>query len=53
MTTFVPSLLDRFSSFLQVTRTSIKAWTSLNFGKILSLTTELAALAHLKIQEIM
>ena len=28
------------SSFLQVTRSTLKAWMSLNFGKILSLTSE-------------
>ena len=48
MTTIVTSFLDGSSSFLQVTRTIIKAWTSLNFGKIPSPTTELAALEHLK-----
>ena len=32
------------SSFLQVTRTTIKAWMSSNFGWIQSLTAELAAL---------
>ena len=36
------------SSFLQVTRTTIKAWMSLNFGRISPLTVELAALEHLK-----
>ena len=50
MTNLVLSFLDGSSSFLQVTRTSIKAWTSLNFGKILSLTSELAALEPLKNQ---
>ena len=42
------SVLDGSSSFLQVARTTIKAWYSLNFGKIPSPTTELAALEHLK-----
>ena len=50
MTTLVQSFLDRSSSFLQVTRPTIKAWMSLNFGKIPSLTLELAALEHLKNQ---
>ena len=50
MTTLVPSFLDGFSSFLQVTRPTIKARMSLNFGKIPSLTSELAALEHLKNQ---
>ena len=36
------------TSFLQVTRACIKAWMSLNFGKIPPPTTELAALEHLK-----
>ena len=36
------------SSFLQVTRTTVKAWMSLNFGGILSLTAELAAFERLK-----
>ena len=53
MTTLVPSLLDGSSSFLQVTRTIMKAWMSLNFGMIQSLTMELAALEHLKNQLIM
>ena len=50
MTTQVPSFLDGSSSFLQVTRPTIKACMSLNFGKIQSLTSELAALEHLKNQ---
>ena len=50
MTTLVPSFWNGSSSFLQVTRTSINAWTSLNFGKIWSPTMELAALEHLKFQ---
>ena len=40
-------------SFLQVTRTTVKAWMSLNFCQIPSLTTELAALKHLKNECIM
>ena len=50
MTTLVPLFLDGSSSFLQVTRTTIKAWMSLNFCKIPSPTTELAALDRLKNQ---
>ena len=50
VTTLVQSFLNRFSSFLQVTRPTIKAWMSLNFGKIPSLTSELAALERLKNQ---
>ena len=48
VTTLVPSFLDGYSSFLQITRPTIKAWMSLNLGKILSLTSELAALEHQK-----
>ena len=44
VTTLVPSFLDGSSSILQITRPTIKAWMSLNFGKIPSLTSELAAL---------
>ena len=47
MTTLVPSFLDG-SSFLLITRPTIKTWMSLNFGKTLSLTSELAALERLK-----
>ena len=50
MTSIVFSFLDGSSSFLQVTWTTIKALMSLNFVKIPSLTTELAALEHLKNQ---
>ena len=53
MTTLVPSFLDGSSSFLQVTRPTIKAQMSLNFGKIPLLTLELAALERLKNQQIM
>ena len=42
MTSLGPSFLDGSSSFLQITRPAIKAWMSLNFGKIPSLTFELA-----------
>ena len=48
MTTLVPSLMDGSSSFLQITRPTIKAWMSLNLGKIPSLTSELAVLEHQK-----
>ena len=48
MTTLVPSFLDGSSSFLQITRPTIKAGMGLNFRKILSLTLELAALEHQK-----
>ena len=44
MTTLVPSFLDGSSSFLQITRPTIKAQMSLSFGKNRSLTSELAAL---------
>ena len=48
VTTLVPSFLDGSSSFLQIRRPTIKAWMGLNFGKIPSLTSELAALEHQK-----
>ena len=48
MTTLVPSFLDGYSSFLQITRPTIKAWMGLNFHKIPSLTSELAALERQK-----
>ena len=44
----MPSFLIGSSSFLQVTRTTIKAWMRLNFGGISPLTGELAALESLK-----
>ena len=50
MTTLMQSFLDGSSSFLQVTSATIKAWMSVNFGKILSLTLELPALERLKNQ---
>ena len=50
MTTLVPSFSNGFSSFLQVTRSAIIAWMGLNFGKIPSLTSELAALERVKNQ---
>ena len=48
MTTLVPSFLDGSSSFLQITRPTIKAWMGWNFGKISSLTSELPALERKK-----
>ena len=48
MITLVPSFFNESLSFLQVTRATIKAWMSLNFVKIPSLTTELAAPERLK-----
>ena len=50
MTTLVQSFLGGSSSFLQVTSPAIKAWMSLNFNKIPSLTSELVALERLKNQ---
>ena len=50
MTTLVLSLLNESYSFLQVTRSAMKAWTGLNLGKIPSLTLELAALERVKNQ---
>ena len=44
MITLVHSFSNGSSLYLQVTRTIIKAWIGLNFGKIPSLTSELAAL---------
>ena len=41
-------LMDGSSSFLQIKRPTIKAWMGLNFGKIPSLTSELAALERQK-----
>ena len=48
VTTLVPSFLDGSSSFLQITRPTIKAWMSLNLGKIPLLTWELAPLGRQK-----
>ena len=53
MTTLVQLFLNGSSSFLWVTRPTIKAWISLDFGKIPSLTSELAALERPKNQRIM
>ena len=48
MTILALSILNGSSSFLHTIRTTIKAWMSLNFGKIPLLTLELAALEHQK-----
>ena len=48
MTTLVLSILNGSSWFLHTIRTTIKAWMSLNFGKIPLLTSELAALERTK-----
>ena len=48
VTTLVLSLLNRSYSILQIRRTTIKAWVSLNSVKIPSPILELAALEHLK-----
>ena len=48
VTTLVPSILNGSSSFLQLRRTTIKAWMSLNFVKIPSPIIKLAPLEHLK-----
>ena len=48
MNTLAPSVLIGSTSFLQVTRTCMKAWMSSNFGQIPPPTPELCALARLK-----
>ena len=48
MTTLVLSILNGSSLFLQIRRTTIKAWMSLNLVKIPSPIMELAPLDHLK-----
>ena len=48
MTTRVLLFLNRIYSFLQIRRTSKKAWMSLNSPKIPSPIMELATLEHLK-----
>ena len=48
MTTLELSILNVSSSFLHTIRTTTKAWMSLNFGKMLFLTSELAALKRQK-----
>ena len=49
MTTLVLLFYNRSYSFLQIRRTTIKAWMSLNSVKILSPIMELAALNILKL----
>ena len=51
MTTLVLSIMNGSSSFLHTIRTTIKAWMSLNFGKIQLLISELAPLSIRKINE--
>ena len=48
VTTLVLSFLTGCYSFLEVWRTTIKTWMSLNFGQIQPRTAELAALERLK-----
>ena len=48
MNTLVPSFLDESFSFLQIIRPTIKARMSFNFGKIPSLTSEVAAIERPK-----
>ena len=50
MTTLVTSFSNGSSSFLQETRSAIKVWMGLNFGKIPLLTLELAALERVQNQ---
>ena len=50
MTTLVPTFSNGSSSFLQVTRSAIKAWMGLKIVKIPSLTLALAALERVKNQ---
>ena len=46
--TLAPSFFIGSSSFLQLTRTTIKSWTSSKFDQIRSWTAELAALESLE-----
>ena len=48
MTSLVLSILSGSSSYLQIRRTSVKTWMSLNFVKIPWSIMELAALENLK-----
>ena len=48
VSTPAPSFYIGSSSFMQVTRTTIKAWMSSNFSRIPLLTAELAALECLE-----
>ena len=51
MTTLVLSILIGSSLLLHTIKTTIKAWMSLNSGKIPLLASELAALERQKINE--
>ena len=48
MTSLVLSLLNGSSSYLEIRRTTLKAWIRLNFVKIPLHIMELAALEHLE-----
>ena len=48
VSTLAPSFLIGSSSFLQVSRTTIKAWMSSKLGRIPPLTSMLVALERLK-----
>ena len=48
MTSLVLVILNGSSSYLQIRRTTIKAWKTLNFVKIPLPIMELAALEHLE-----
>ena len=48
MTALVLSILNGSYYFLHTIKTAIKAWMSLNFSKIPSLTSELAVLERQK-----
>ena len=50
MTTLVLTFSNGSSSFSQITRSAMKASMGLDFGKIPSLTSELAALERVKNQ---
>ena len=50
MNSLVLSCLDESSSFLQITRTAIKAWMGFEFSKIERGSTELDAFGRLKIR---
>ena len=50
MTTLVLSILNISSPFLQTIRSTNKAWMSLSFGMIPSVTLELSALKRSKNQ---
>ena len=48
MTSLVLVILNGSSSYLQIRRTTIKSWMTLNFVKIALPIMELAALEHLE-----